>query len=188
MKNLTDNEIIQSVLNGNHSDYSILINRYKNKAFSLLVRILKNKMEAEEVLQDCFLKAFKSLSGFKGESKFSTWFYSIVYNTALTKLSNKKTARFNRNISLQDEPELADENISGSVEQNSTRKLLDEIILNLPENNAAVINLFYLDGLSCEEIAKVMNISVSNVKILLYRSRILLKDLMVKKNLIKEFE
>ena len=80
MKNLSDNEIIESIKKGNHSDYSLLIDRYKNKAFSLLKRMLKNEMEAEEVLQDCFLKAFYGLNSFKQEAKFSTWFYRIVFN------------------------------------------------------------------------------------------------------------
>ena len=73
MKNLTDIEIIESVKKGNQSDYALLIDRYKNKAFSLLVRMLKNEMESEEVLQDCFLKAYNSLDSFRQESKFSTW-------------------------------------------------------------------------------------------------------------------
>ncbi len=94
MKNLSDLEIIESVLRGNHSDFSLLINRYKNKAFSLLKRMLKNEMEAEEVLQDCFLKAFNGLKSFKQESKFSTWFYRIVYNSALTRLSSSKKKNY----------------------------------------------------------------------------------------------
>jgi len=90
MINITDQEVIESVKKGNQADYSIIVDRYKNKAFSLLRRMLKNDFDAEEVLQDCFLKAYNSLNSFKGESKFSTWFYRIVYNTALTKLSSKK--------------------------------------------------------------------------------------------------
>ncbi|MCW8960778.1 MAG: sigma-70 family RNA polymerase sigma factor, partial [Ignavibacteriaceae bacterium] len=90
MRNLSDQEIIESVRKGNDSDYSIIVDRYKNKAFSMLKRMLKNEFDAEEVLQDCFLKAFNSLNTFKGEAKFSTWFYRIVYNTTLTKLSSKK--------------------------------------------------------------------------------------------------
>jgi len=90
MNNLSDQEIIDSINRGNQSDYSIIVDRYKNKAFSLLMRMLKNQQDAEETLQDCFIKAYNSLGSFKGESKFSTWFYRIVYNTALTRLSSKK--------------------------------------------------------------------------------------------------
>jgi len=77
MKKLSDQQIIESVRDGNQSDYSIIVDRYKNKAFSLLNRMLRNEQDAEETLQDCFLKAYKSLNSFKGEAKFSTWFYRI---------------------------------------------------------------------------------------------------------------
>ena len=90
MKNLSDNQIIESILKGNHSDYALLIDRYKDRAFSLLKRILKDEMDAEEALQDSFLKAFNSLKDFRMEAKFSTWFYKIVYNTALTVITRKK--------------------------------------------------------------------------------------------------
>ena len=90
MKILSDIEIIESVKKGNQSDYALLVDRYKDKAFSLVKSIVKNDMEAEEILQDCFLKAYNSLKKFRAESKFSTWFYRIVYNTSLTRVSNKK--------------------------------------------------------------------------------------------------
>ena len=70
MKDLTDLEIIASVKRGNQSDYAIIIDRYKNKAFSLIKRMLKNELEAEEVLQDCFFKAYNALSSFRQEAKF----------------------------------------------------------------------------------------------------------------------
>jgi RNA polymerase sigma-70 factor (ECF subfamily) len=85
MKKLSDQEILDSVIRGNQADYSIIVDRYKNKAFSLLKRMLKNEQDAEETLQDCFLKAYNSLSNFKGEAKFSTWFYRIVILEVLKK-------------------------------------------------------------------------------------------------------
>ncbi|MCB9247919.1 MAG: hypothetical protein H6613_04915 [Ignavibacteriales bacterium] len=97
MKKLTDIEIIDSVQKGNTNDYTLIIDRYKNKAFSLLVNILKNKMDAEEALQDSFIKAFNSLDSFRRESQFSTWFYKIVYNTGLTIISAKKKKNRNGN-------------------------------------------------------------------------------------------
>ena len=97
-----DFEIIQSIRKGNTRDYSLLIDRYKNRAYSMLCRMLKDEMDAEEVLQDCFLKAFNALNNFKGDSKFSTWFYRIVYNTAITVLSAKKR-KIEKEISSIDE-------------------------------------------------------------------------------------
>ena len=72
----------------------------------MLNRMLKNEMDAEEVLQDSFLKAFSGLRNFKNEAKFSTWFYRIVYNTALTRLSGKQRKIENETSSIDDKPEL----------------------------------------------------------------------------------
>jgi RNA polymerase sigma factor (sigma-70 family) len=106
MKDLSDLEIIESIRNGNHSDYSLLVDRYKDRAFSLLNRILKNQMDAEEVLQDSFLKAFNGLRTFKNDAKFSTWFYRIVYNSALTRLSGKHRKIESEMFSIDDQLEL----------------------------------------------------------------------------------
>lgn len=186
MKNLEDNEIIESVKNGNHSDFSILIDRYKNKAFSLLKRMLKNDMDAEEVLQDCFLKAFKGLNNFKKESKFSTWFYRIVYNTALTRISNKKRKVEREMTSIDQHFDLKSEVNYQTAEKEDISDFINKIIDKLPENYAAVINLFYLEEMSCEEISETMDISLSNVKVMLYRSRNQLKDIIVKNDYLKE--
>lgn len=186
MIKLTDNEIIESVKHGNQSDFTILVDRYKNKAFSLLKRMLKNEMEAEEVLQDCFLKAFKALSNFKGEAKFSTWFYRIVYNSALTRLSTKKRKIESEMASIDDHEYLKSDYDIHAGEKDEMGKIVNQLINELPEKNAAVISLFYLDEMSCEEISKVMNLTVSNVKVLLYRSRNILMDIIVRKDLVEE--
>ncbi len=186
MKNLSDLEIIDSVKRGNHSDYSLLVNRYKNKAFSLLVRMLKNQMEAEEVLQDCFVKAYNSLNNFKQQSKFSTWFYRIVYNTALTRLSIKKRQVENEMASIDDLYFLESDYNPEATEQKDTSKFVQTMIEKLPANYAAVVNMFYLDEMSCEEISEAMQTSVSNVKVMLHRSRNLLRDILVKNNYAEE--
>lgn len=186
MKNLTDFEIIESVKKGNQSDYALLIDRYKNKAFSLLVRMLKNEMEAEEVLQDCFLKAFKSLANFRYESKFSTWFYRIVYNTALTRLSAKKRKIENEMSSIQDHFELKSSNDFRVTEQKDIAKYIHQLIEKLPVNYASVISMFYLENMSCEEISEAMETSVANVKVMLHRSRNALRDQLLKINYAEE--
>ena len=186
MKGLSDQEVIESVKKGNHSDYAILIDRYKNKAFSMLRRILKNKMEAEEVLQDCFLRAFKGLNTFKGEAKFSTWFYKIVYNTAITRVSAQKRKIESEMTSLHELFNLESENDYNISEQEDLSLFINEMINKLPPNYASVISMFYLEGMSCEEISKVLETTENNVKVMLHRSRSALKDIMIKNNYIKE--
>lgn len=186
MKKLSDQEILDSVISGNQADYSIIVDRYKNKAFSLLKRMLKNEQDAEETLQDCFLKAYNSLSNFKGEAKFSTWFYRIVYNTALTKLSSRKRKTENEMSSVDDHFDLKSDYDFRSSEKKDLSVFINDLVNQLPERFATVINLYYLNEMSCEEISKILEISVSNVKVILHRSRSALKDIIIEKNLVEE--
>jgi RNA polymerase sigma factor (sigma-70 family) len=186
MKNLTDAEIIESVKKGNQADYAVLIDRYKNKAFTMLKRMLKNELEAEEVLMDCFLKAYNNISTFKFESKFSTWFYRIVYNTALTKLSSSKRKIENEMISVDDLNYLESNYNADDLVKEDLSVLVKKIVNELPPKNAVVITMFYLEEMSTEEISDVLQISVSNVKVILYRSRNLLREIIEKRNLFQE--
>ena len=186
MKNISDQELIDSIKNGNHSDYSVLVDRYKNKAFSMLKRMLRNEFDAEEVLQDSFFKAFRSLETFKGEAKFSTWFYRIVYNSALTKLSSKRRKIEQEMSSVEDHLDLESNFDSIDAEKKNVSELVNEMINLLPEKYSTIITFFYLNELTCEEIAETMNISLSNVKVLLHRSRNAMRDMIEKHNLTEE--
>ena len=186
MKNISDQELIDSIKNGNHSDYSVLVDRYKNKAFSMLKRMLRNEFDAEEVLQDSFLKAFRSLETFKGEAKFSTWFYRIVYNSALTKLSSKRRKIEQEMSSVEDHLELESNFNSIDAEKKNISELVNEMINLLPKKYSTIITLFYLNELTCEEIAETMNITLSNVKVLLHRARNAMRDVIEKHNLTGE--
>ena len=144
MRNLSDQEIIDSVKRGNDSDYSIIVDRYKNKAFSMLKRMLKNEFDAEEVLQDCFLKAYNSINTFKGEAKFSTWFYRIVYNTALTKLSSKKRKTETEMTSVEYHFNLEIEYGSDEIEKTDLNKFIHDIIGNVTVKKEERFLLFCL--------------------------------------------
>ncbi len=186
MKNLTDAEIIESIKKGNTADYSILVDRYKAKSFTMLKRMLKNEFDAEEVLMDCFLKAYNNLASFKFESKFSTWFYRIVYNTALTKLSTAKR-KIELDMESVDDLHYLESKFNADVlVKDDVAVLVRKIINELPPKNAAVVTMFYLEEMSTEEISEVLQISVPNVKVILHRSRNLLKEIIEKRNLLKE--
>ena len=180
MKNLTELEIIESVKKGNHGDFSLLIDIYKDRAFTLLKKMLKNEMDAEEALQDSFLKVFNSLASFRNEAKFSTWFYRIVYNTALSIISSKKRKIQMEMSSVEDHFDLGevDDKIYAKSE-NSTYYLL-KIVDQLPVRNSLVIILYYIDNLSLNEISNILNISLVNAKVLLHRSRNELRELVIK--------
>ncbi len=182
MKKLSDIEIIESVNRGNTADFSLLIDRYKDKAFSLLKRILKNEMDAEEALQDSFLKAYNSLKTFRQEAKFSTWFYRIVYNTALTVIASKKRQVEMEMSSIEDHYDLGEYDNKIYAESDNVSQYILKIVDQLPVKNALVLILFYVDSLSLNEISKVMNLSLVNTKVILHRSRNALRDLLLKHN------
>src|ERR1700753_4127752 len=87
---LPDIDLIKQTLTGNQSAYADLVKRHQRYVFTLAMRFAKNREDAEEIAQDCFIKAYRSLDSFKQESKFSTWLYTIVYTTAMTALRKKK--------------------------------------------------------------------------------------------------
>lgn len=186
MKNLTDAEIIESVKKGNQADFSILVDRYKNKAFTMLKRMLKNDFEAEEILMDSFLKAYNNLSSFKFEARFSTWFYRIAYNSALTRLSGAKRKIESEMSSIDDVSYLESKYLADEYLNEEKSELIKKMINELPPKNAAVVTMFYLEEFSIEEVSDVLQISVANVKVILHRSRNLLREVIEKRNLVRE--
>ncbi len=183
MKNVNDFEIIDSVLAGNHSDFRFLIDRYKNKAFGMLRRMLRNDEDAEEVLQDCFLKAYKNLPGFNRKSKFSTWFFRIVYNTALNRIGSaaRKHEKERTDIESLDNVYFTGQTDSGELSEK--KEILNKVINQLPPKYSAVVTLFYLEEQSIEEIAGIMNMTESNIKVMLFRARKSLKDFILQNKL-----
>jgi RNA polymerase sigma-70 factor (ECF subfamily) len=152
----------------------------------LLRRILKNEMEAEEAVQDAFLKAYNSLNSFRKESKFSTWLYRIVYNTGLTIVAGKKRKIEKEMSSIDDVLHLGlydDEIYSKSRD---VKEYLSNMVEKLPVRNALVLILFYIDNFSLNEISQVMGISLVNTKVLLHRARNSLKDMLLKHNFQEE--
>jgi RNA polymerase sigma-70 factor (ECF subfamily) len=178
-----DRELVRLAKKGDTGAFGQLMLEYQNKIYRLARRMTETDEDAEDVLQEAFIKAFKSLSGFKGKSKFSTWLYRITVNLALMKLRRKKID----SISL-DEPVATDE---GSVQreiedeamgpleeliESESMEVLDEAINELPKNYRAVFVLRHVEGLSTEETAKIVGISVPAVKSRLHRTRLLLRE------------
>jgi len=179
---LSDNEIISRVLRGEQNAYAELVNRYQGYVFTLTLRMIKSREDAEEVAQDVFIKAYRSLADFRGESKFSTWLYTITTTTSITFLRKKKLDIH----SLDDEKvfETADNRDSGFsanlVEQKSRVGMVNQAIALLSRDDAEVITLFYKAEQTLEEISKILGLETNTVKVRLHRARTRLKDKMEK--------
>ena len=177
---LNDNELISKVLSGDHQAYAGLVNRYQNYVFTLTLRMVKNREDAEEVAQDVFIKAYKYLADFRGASKFSTWLYTIVNNTCISFLRKKKLEIH----SLDNEKvfEVADSMDSGFranlVEQKSRQSMVHNAIGLLGPDDAEIITLFYKSEQSLEEIAQILGLEVNTAKVRLHRARTKLKEKM----------
>ena len=178
----SDSEIISLVLKGDHNAYALLVERYKSYVFTLTFRFTKNREDAEEVSQDIFVKAYRSLADFKGTAKFSTWLYTIVNTTCITFLRKKRLDI----RSLDDEKtfEVADSQDSGfranQVEQKSRLNMVNQAIAMLNPDDAEIITLFYKSEQSLEEISQVLAIEVNTAKVRLHRARTRLKEKMEK--------
>ncbi|GHE52733.1 RNA polymerase sigma factor [Roseivirga thermotolerans] len=165
--------IIARVKQGDMVAFNALIDEHKAMAFTLAIKLLKNREDAEEVTQDAFVKAYKNISQFEGKSKFSTWLYTIVYNTALTRLRKKQ-------ISIQELDSHTVENSAEASESsaswNTLRKderssYIQQALHRLVEEDQVVITLFYLNENSLVEICEITGWELSNVKVRLHRAR-----------------
>jgi len=172
MNTKNDLYYINLIIKGNINLFSILVDRYKNLVYSLALKMLKNKEEAEEVAQDTFIKVFKSLSKFKGDSKFSTWVYKVTYNTCLDRLKkNKKEQHIIIIDNLNSNEIKSIDNIFETMEAEERQQSIQKCINFLPSDDAFLLTLFYFDEQSLDEISKIVNLTVNNVKVKLFRSR-----------------
>jgi len=179
---LGDNEIISRVLKGEQNAYAELVNSYQAYVFTLTLRMIKSREDAEEVAQDVFVKAYRSLADFRAESKFSTWLYTITNTTCITFLRKKKLDVH----SLDNDKvfEVADSKDSGLraniVEQKSRINMVNEAIAMLSPDDAEIITLFYKAEQNLEEISRILRLETNTAKVRLHRARTRLKEKMEK--------
>jgi RNA polymerase sigma factor (sigma-70 family) len=168
----TDQNLIDRTLQGDTNAFGELVDRYQNFVFTVAIRIVKISEEAEEVAQDSFIKAFDSLSTFRGDSKFSTWLYRIVYHKSLDRVKkNNRHRTYEINEEITDDSLDHIENGLEFMLSEERTKLIKDCIDMLPAEDAAIISLYYFEEQTIREIAKVTDLTEDNIKIKLYRSR-----------------
>lgn len=172
MTNKNDQLYITKVINGDTNAFVYLVDNYKNMVFSLAFKMTKNREEAEEISQDTFIKAYKNLKKFKGDSKFSTWLYRIAYHTSLDNIKKNKNNNNTFEINEITFNQIQSvENILEGIERKERAKIIDECLLQLPEEERSIIWMFYYDDLSLKEIMEVTSLSEANLKVKLHRAR-----------------
>jgi RNA polymerase sigma-70 factor (ECF subfamily) len=158
-----------------HNDaaaFAYLVNKHKTMAFNIAMRITRSREESEEVAQDAFIKLYRSLSQFKGEAKFTTWFYRIVYNLALARIRKKSLFTGSTDDEQYVETDtLNDTALPDQLGERDRNRYVREAIALLDDDEQLLITLFYMDDQPIDEIASITGLSVSNVKVRLFRSR-----------------
>jgi RNA polymerase sigma-70 factor (ECF subfamily) len=176
-------EMIAAILAGDAQLYHELIRPHERSVYMMALSFMKNEADAEDVAQDAFLKAFRNLSTFRAEAKFSTWLISITLNEARSRLRRQATIRME---SLDEPPDeggtispalLRDwrEIPSEILEREEVRKLLQHAVEGLPEMYRQVFLLRDVEELNTNETALALNISVPSVKVRLHRARMMLQ-------------
>lgn len=181
MELYSDTYYIDRIQAGDTDCFGCLLDRYGRQVFSLIRKIVENREDAEELTQDVFLKAFRSLSTFNRTCSFSTWIYRIAYNTAISATRKQRREYLSidesRLENLPEEPILPD----GENDEAHRAEKLDAALKQLSPDERALILLFYMEEKTVGEVAEISGISVSNVKIKLFRIRkklfVLLKEL-----------
>ncbi len=172
MQTKRDSYYINRILSGHTEDLSIIIDRYKDMVYTLAYRITGNHEDAEELAQDVFIKAYKSLGDFKGRSKFSTWLYSITYNASVSKIRKKHPDYVSMDNYDNTYTEIADKGYEeqydfDKVPVNVLKKVLDE----LDTVDKSLLTLYYQEDKSVRELSKITGLTESNVKVRLFRNR-----------------
>tara|TARA_R110002110_G_scaffold164882_3_gene365095 strand:- start:39 stop:617 length:579 start_codon:yes stop_codon:yes gene_type:complete len=169
---IDDQHYINLIINGDTNAFALLVDRYKDLVYTLTLRMLKNREEAEEVSQDTFIKAYKSMGRFKGDSKFSTWIYRIAYNTSLDRL--KKNRKHFNDVAIDEFTEhqvKTMDNALSQLENEERNQAIQKCLAQLPSDDAFMLTLYYFEDQSLDEISKVIGLTPNNVKVKLFRSR-----------------
>jgi RNA polymerase sigma factor (sigma-70 family) len=167
-----DQIIINQIIEGDAKAFSELVNRYKDLVYTLALRMLKNREEAEEVSQDTFIKVYRSLHKFKGDSKFSTWIYKVAYNSCLDRI--KKNRKYLNDVEINEFTEHQVKTVDNAFEslvEEERNQLIQECLGLLPSEDSFLLTLYYFEEQSLEEIANIVGLTANNVKVKLFRGR-----------------
>lgn len=180
-----DLAIVRRVQQGDKQAYNLLVAKYQGKIIGLVSRFIRDPMEREDVAQDAFIKAYRALPNFRGDSAFYTWLYRIAVNTAKNYLVSSSRRPPSQDVDVEDDDYIASG--GGFVERNTPQtalenaELIDVIratIAELPENLREAIAYREFDGMSYDEIADMMDCPVGTVRSRIFRAREALEEAM----------
>lgn len=178
MQDDADQQLVRRVQAGDKAAFNLLVLKYQHRVLKLVNRFVADPAEAEDVAQEAFIKAYRALASFRGDSAFYTWLYRIAINTAKNALSSSRRRPVEFDLDLQD-PEQYDrharlkesETPEGALLTEEIRSVVELAMEQLPEDLRTAIVLRELEGLSYEEIAEAMDCPVGTVRSRIFRAR-----------------
>lgn len=166
-----DHALLDSILGGDQQVYAVLVDKYQVYAYTIALKVLQNTTEAEEAAQDAFVKAYQHLASFNRQSKFSTWLYRIVFNTALGYRRRNRPAHY----ALSTHPAIPAA-AEGTLEKMDKHKYVGLAMERLNEADRTALTLFYLQEFSLEEIAAITDLPANTLKVRIHRARLRLAE------------
>lgn len=172
MKAEIEDIVIQKIRLGDYNACNFIVDKYKSFVFNICMQIVRNREDAEELAQDSFIKAFKSIDGFKQESRFSTWLYRISFNNAISKTRSRTI--FKKEI---DDNVADSENFSSgsdgfeSLSRADRKKVLRKAMENLSEEENLLISLYYFEENSIAEVSEITGMETNYIKVKVHRAR-----------------
>ena len=173
-----DQQLVERVQKGDNRAFDVLVLKYQHRIYSLVTRFIRDPDEVQDVVQEAFIKAYRALPGFRGESAFFTWLYRIAINTAKNYLVSRARRPPGADVDVEDAEYLesagALRDLAGPENQLMTEQLravIDKAIRALPEDLRTALTLREFEGLSYEEIAEVMRCPVGTVRSRIFRAR-----------------
>ncbi len=174
---LTDDELIDQVRAGNLRSFEELIDRYRNQVFNFVYRILGSRDEAEDILQDAFMKVYQHLPRYKKQSKFSSYLFTIAHNLSMNRVNYRKRSQMKLDTLAQSDREssITDRTPDAQLRENEIAIVVHRAIEKLPPKYRAALVLSEFEGFSYKQISDVLNCSVGTVKSRIFRARDLLR-------------
>ncbi len=176
--NSTDKELVKRVQKGDKGAFDVLVLKYEHKIVNLVMRYVRDPEQALDIAQEAFIKAYRALPRFRGDSAFYTWLYRIAVNTAKNYLAAQRRRPTNIELDLQDPEQY---NLHAKLKETDTpegvtlsqelKETLERAIAALPDDLRTAIILRELDGMSYEEIAQTMDCPVGTVRSRIFRAR-----------------
>lgn len=178
---MTESEIIDRILGGDAEAFAVLVAQHQRRALSLAERMMQNSEDARDVVQDAFVKAYKSLSRFNRDSTFSTWFYRIVYTTCLNALEKRKRIPMHDELDEETASSWIEPTVFQSMEASHVDEIISDEMKTMNPIYATILELFYVDDRSYDEIVVITGLPLGTVKTRLNRGRSLLRTALLRR-------